>query len=68
MEIEEQFLLQTAETNTKYVYVNTRVDYQHRSESLDNMCLYDYISFYRKKPIDAKDRKQLKARLETNEH
>ena len=66
METEEQFLLQTAETNTKYVYVNTRVDYQHRSESLDNMCLYDYISFYRKKPVDSNDRKQLKARLEAN--
>ncbi len=64
METEEQFLLQPAETNTKYVYVNTRVDYQHRSVSLDNMCLYDYISVYRKKPIDAKDRKQLKAQLE----
>ena len=64
METEEQFLLQSAETSTKYVYVNTRVDYQHRSVSLDDMCLYDYISFYRKKPIDARDRKQLKAQAE----
>jgi hypothetical protein len=64
VETEEQFLLQPAETNTKYVYVNTRVDYQYRSVSLDNMCLYDYVSFYRKKPIDAKDRKQLKTQLE----
>ena len=64
METEEQFLIQPAETNTKYVYVNTRLDYQHRSVSLDNMCLYDYISFYRKKPVDENDRKQLKARLE----
>ena len=63
-ETEEQFLLQPAETNTKYVYVNTRVDYQYRSALLDNMCLYDYLSLYRKKPIDAKDRKQLKAQLE----
>ena len=50
--------------HAKYVYVNTRVDYQHRSVSLDDMCLYDYISFYRKKPIDARDRKQLKAQSE----
>jgi hypothetical protein len=64
METEEQFLLQPAETSTKYVYVNTRVDYQYRSASLDNMCLYDYMSFYRKKSIDARDRKQLKAQLE----
>ncbi|CAF1598294.1 unnamed protein product [Adineta ricciae] len=59
VETEEQFLLQPDETKTKYVYVNTRVDYQYRSASLDDMCLYDYISFYRKKLIDTKDRKQL---------
>jgi hypothetical protein len=35
------------------------VDYQYRSASLDNMCLYDYIRLYRKKPIDTKDRKLL---------
>lgn len=67
METDEQFLLQPAETNTRYVYVNTRVDYQYRSASLDSMCLYDYISFYRKKPIDAKDRQQLKGQLEAND-
>lgn len=60
IESEEQFLLQPAENNTKYVYVNTRVDYQHRSASLDNLCLYDYISLYRKKLMDAKDRDQMK--------
>ncbi len=60
METEEQFLLQPDDTNTKYVYVNTRLDYQHRSKSLDYICLYDYIRFYRKKPIDAKDREYLK--------
>ncbi|CAF1304750.1 unnamed protein product [Adineta ricciae] len=59
VETEEQFLLQPDETKTKYVYVNTRVDYQYRSESLDEMCLYDYICFYRKKLIDTNDRKQL---------
>lgn len=58
-------MLQPGESSTKYVYVNTRVDYQHRSSSLDNLCLYDYISLYRKKPIDARDRKQLKTSLET---
>ena len=64
METEEQFLLQPAETNTKYVYVNTRVGYQYRSASLDNMCLYDYICLCRKKPINARDRKQLEAQSE----
>jgi hypothetical protein len=61
LQTEEQFLLQPDETKTKYVYVNTRVDYQYRSASLDDMCLYDYIRFYRKKLIDTKDRKQLEA-------
>lgn len=48
-ETEEEFLLQVADNTKKYVYVNTRIDYQHRSASLDDICLYDYISFYRKK-------------------
>lgn len=60
MEAEEQFLLQSDNTNTQYVYVNTRVDYQHRSTSLDTICLYDYIRYYRKKSTDEKDRKYLK--------
>ncbi|CAF4062556.1 unnamed protein product, partial [Adineta steineri] len=64
IETEEQFLLQPAGTNNKYVYVNTRVDYQHRSTALDNICLYDYIRLYRKKPVDARDRKQSKAQAE----
>lgn len=63
MESEEQFLLEPTDTKTKYVYVNTRVDYQYRSTSLDNICLYDFIRFYRKKPIDAKDQKYLKTQL-----
>ncbi|CAF4403075.1 unnamed protein product, partial [Rotaria magnacalcarata] len=65
IETEEQFSLQFDEASTRYVYVNTRVDYQHRSASLDDICLYDYIRFYRKKPIDAKDRKQLEAQAAT---
>ena len=59
MDAEEQFLLQPDESKTKYVYVNTRVDYQYRSATLNDMCLYDYTRFYRKKTIDAQDRKRL---------
>lgn len=65
METEEQFLLEPNKTNTKYVYVNTRVDYQYRSTSLDNMCLYDYVRVYRKKCMDANDRKQLEVHQTT---
>ena len=60
MESEEQFLLQPNDTNTVYIYVNTRVDYQYRSISLNNICLYDYVRYYRKKPIDTRDQKYLK--------
>ena len=60
MGTEEQFLLQPDDTNTQYVFVNTRIDYQYRSESLDGICLYDYVGLHRKKPVDAKDRKYLK--------
>lgn len=40
--------------------MNTRVDYQYRSASLDGICLYDYVRLYRKKPVDTKDRKYIK--------
>ena len=60
METEEQFLLQPNDTNTQYVYVNTRVDYQYRSLPLSNICLYDYVRYYRKKPANSTDRKYLK--------
>lgn len=63
--MQEEFLLQPAETTTKYVLVNTRVDYQYRSISLNNVCLYDYIRYYRKKLIDANDRKQLEVKSTT---
>lgn len=69
METEELFLLQPDETKTKYVYVNTRVDYQYRSMALDTMCLYDYMRFYRTKRIDSQDQKQIEAQttLKNNE-
>lgn len=39
--------------------VNTRIDYQYRSDSLDNMCLYEFVSVFYKKKINATDVKQL---------
>ena len=57
----EQFLLQPSETPTEYVFVNTRVDYQYRSSALQNVSLYDYVRYYRKKPINTNDRKQYQA-------
>ncbi|CAF4345383.1 unnamed protein product, partial [Rotaria magnacalcarata] len=41
---EEQFLLEPTETKNgaKFVMVNTRLDYQHRSKDLTALCLYDF--------------------------
>ncbi|CAF4630077.1 unnamed protein product [Rotaria socialis] len=41
---EEHFQIQSAESDKKYVLVNTRVDYQYRSEILKDICLYDFVS------------------------
>lgn len=46
---EEHFQIQSAEKDDKYVLVNTRIDYQYRSEILNNMCLYDFVSILYKK-------------------
>lgn len=39
--------------------VNTRLDYQHRSNDLTELCLYDFISHFHKKVIDKSDRRLL---------
>ena len=61
IDTEEQFFLQPSESSTKYVFVNSRIDYQYRSSALESISLYDYARFYRKKPITANDRKQVEA-------
>jgi hypothetical protein len=40
--------------------VNTRLDYQHRSKDLNEICLYEFVSRYHKKLIDQSDRRILK--------
>ncbi|CAF4795943.1 unnamed protein product [Rotaria socialis] len=40
---EEHFQIQSAESDKKYVLVNTTVNYQYRSEILKDICLYDFI-------------------------
>lgn len=56
---EEQFQIQLADTSKNYVLVNTRVDYQYRSDNLNNVCLYDFVSIFYKKKINNTDRKHL---------
>ena len=66
IDTEEPFLLQPTESSTRYVFVNSRIDYQYRSLALESISLYDYARFYRKKPITANDRKQFEAQTTAN--
>ena len=59
IDTEEQFLLQPSESATRYVFVNSRIDYQYRSSALESISLFDYTRLFRKNPINANDRKQL---------
>jgi hypothetical protein len=52
---EEQFQIQTGANDNNYVLVNTRIDYQHRSDILNSMCLYDFVSTMYKKTMNATD-------------
>ncbi|CAF4432459.1 unnamed protein product, partial [Rotaria magnacalcarata] len=59
---EEQFLLEPTQTKNgaKFVMVNTRLDYHHRSKDLTALCLYDFASHFHKKLIDKSDRRLIK--------
>ena len=56
---EEDFQIQSAENDNSYVLVNTRIDYQYRSDTLKNMCLYDFVSVLYKKKMNTTDLKYL---------
>ena len=56
---EEQFQIQTGANDNNYVLVNTRIDYQHRSDIFNSMCLYDFVSTMYKKTMNAADLKYL---------
>ncbi|CAF1215625.1 unnamed protein product [Rotaria sordida] len=56
---EEQFQIQSVENDKSFVLVNTRIDYQYRSNILNNTCLYDFVSILYKKKINATDLKYL---------
>jgi hypothetical protein len=65
---EEHFQIQSTENDKKYVLVNTRIDYQYRSDNLNNMCLYDFVSMLYKKKMNATDVKYLsKAQISIEE-
>jgi hypothetical protein len=55
---EEDFQIQSDENNS-FVLVNTRIDYQYRSDNINDMCLYDFVSTLYKKKMDVADLKYL---------
>lgn len=63
---EEQFHIQPTE-NEKYILVNTRIDYQYRSNILDKLCLYDFVSTLYKRKMTAADKKYLSQATEIND-
>ena len=56
---EEHFQIQSAENETKYVLVNTRIDYQYRTDRISNICLYDFVGAFYKKKMNESDLKYL---------
>ena len=55
----EQFQIQSVDDGNNFVLVNTRIDYQYRSDVLNNICLYDFVSNFYKKKMNAADAKYL---------
>ena len=47
--------------------VNTRIDYQYRSDILNDMCLYDFVSSIYKKKMNASDVKYLSKNMISRE-
>ncbi|CAF0939412.1 unnamed protein product [Adineta steineri] len=64
---EEHFQIQSTDHDKNYVLVNTRIDYQYRSDVLNDMCLYDFVSILYKKKMNATDLKYLSTDIESQE-
>ena len=56
---EEHFQVQPTEDKSNFILVNTRIDYQYRSDKLNNTCLYDFVSTFYKKKINETDLRYL---------
>ena len=65
---EENFELQATDSDKNYVLVNTRIDYQYRSNILNNMCLYDFVSTVYKKKMNATDLRYLSTNMVSREN
>jgi len=64
---EEHFQVQSSGDNDKFVLVNTRIDYQYRSNILNKICLYDFVSTLYKKKMNESDMKYLSKTAITEE-
>ncbi|CAF2509000.1 unnamed protein product [Rotaria sp. Silwood2] len=60
---EENFQIQSTGSDKNYVFVNTRIDYQYRSDIFNDMCLYDFASTIDKKKMNAADLKYLSTNM-----
>lgn len=47
--------------------VNTRIDYQYRSDRLNDICLYDFVSTFYKKKMNKSDMKYLSKNISSTE-
>ncbi|CAF2763694.1 unnamed protein product [Rotaria sp. Silwood2] len=56
---EERFQVQSTEDKNNFILVNTRIDYQYRSDNLNNTCLYDFVGTFYQKKINETDLKYL---------
>ena len=56
---EEHFQVQSTEDKNNFMLVNTRINYQYRSDNLNNTCLYDLVSTFYKKKINETNLKHL---------
>ena len=65
---EENFQLQSTDSDKNYVLVNTRIDYQYRSDILNDTCLYNFVSVVYKKKMNATDLKYLSSNMVSREN
>ncbi|KAJ6646482.1 ATP-dependent DNA helicase pfh1 [Pseudolycoriella hygida] len=57
---EEQFNLELNDDGTNFILVNQRVDYEYRPIEIENLCLYEFVSKYKKQKKKMSDEKFLK--------
>ncbi|CAF3721197.1 unnamed protein product [Adineta steineri] len=54
--MDEQFSIEQSTDPQKLVLINLRIDYQLRSPALETVCLYEFVSLFRRKLFTDKDR------------